>query len=96
VLCPNGGTDANACGIRPEIVTTSNPNLKPETSKQWSIGFVASPLPWLTSSVDFWNIEIDNKIAALSGRALMAHYDQYSQYVVRDADGYITEVTHRS
>lgn len=92
VLCPNGGTDANACGIRPEIVTTSNPNLKPETSKQWSIGFVASPLPWLTSSVDFWNIEIDNKIAALSGRALMAHYDQYAQYVVRDADGYISQV----
>jgi iron complex outermembrane receptor protein len=83
LLCP-GGKGTLGCGIRPDINTVSNPNLKPEKSKQFSLGVVVSPTPWLTSSLDFWHIELTDKIAALSGPTVIANYAQYSQYVLRD------------
>ncbi len=93
VLCP-GGKGTVGCGIRPDITTRSNPNLKAEKSKQFSLGFVVSPADWLTASVDYWNIEIDNRISALSGLTLVQNYERYKQYVVRDPaqDNVITQV----
>jgi len=92
VLCPTG-KEPTGCGIRPEITTVSNKNLKPEKSKQYSLGFVVSPTDWLTASVDYWNIQIDNRISALSGLALINNYDRYKQFVVRDpATQEITQV----
>jgi iron complex outermembrane recepter protein len=87
VLCPGGKpTDAagTGCGIRPEIDTSSNPKLKPEKSKQFSVGVVVSPAPWLSASLDFYRIELTDRISALSGQALIANYQQFSQYVIRD------------
>ena len=85
VLCPTGTNPPNnlGCGIRPEILTTSNPNLKAETSKQYTFGIVLSPAPWITSTIDFWRINLDNRIATLSGQTLIKNYSQYSQYVTR-------------
>ena len=83
VLCPTG-KEATGCGIRPEITTRSNPNLKPERSKQYSLGIVVSPMEGFTASLDYWNIEINNRISALSGLALINNYERYKQYVVRD------------
>ncbi|WP_163471420.1 TonB-dependent receptor, partial [Escherichia coli] len=37
-----------------------------------------------TASLDYWNIEISDRISALSGLALINNYDRYKQYVVRD------------
>ena len=87
LLCPGGKpTDAagTGCAIRPEIDTTSNPNLKAERSKQMSFGFVVSPVPWFSASVDFWRIDLTDRISALSGQLLIARYDQYKSFVVRD------------
>jgi iron complex outermembrane recepter protein len=85
LLCPNGGSGPG-CGIRPAIITTSNPDLKAERSKQWSLGFVVSPANWLTASMDFWQIELTDRIGALSGQELIRNYSNYQQYVVRDPD----------
>jgi iron complex outermembrane recepter protein len=87
VLCPGGkptDTARTGCGIRPEIDTSSNPNLKPEKSKQVSFGIVVSPVSWMSASLDFWRIDLTDRIAALSGQALIANYQQFSQYVIRD------------
>jgi iron complex outermembrane receptor protein len=82
LLCPGGvGTD---CGIRPDINTVSNPKLKPEKSKQVSLGMVFSPVSWMTASVDFWQLELSDKIAALSGPTVIDQYNLYKQYVQRD------------
>ena len=83
VLCPTG-KEASGCGIRPDIITTSNPKLKAETSKQYTFGVVVSPAPWITTSLDFWHIDLDNRISTLSGQTLIKNYAQYSQYVNRD------------
>ena len=89
LLCPGGVSvdgSGNGCGIRPDIITTSNPKLKPERSKQWSIGMVVSPTNWLTASIDFWQIDLTDRIAALSGLELVKNYTKYQQYVTRDPD----------
>ncbi len=95
VLCPNGVETvpgATGCGIRPAISTFSNKNLKPERSKQWSVGFVASPADWFSATVDFWKIDVTDRISVLSGQALIKNYAQYSQYVTRNPAGEIDTV----
>jgi iron complex outermembrane receptor protein len=92
VLCPNGvelQAPAQGCGIRPGITTTANPALKPERSKQWSFGFVVQPTETLSATVDFWKIELTDRISVLSGQALIQNYASYSQYVTRAEDGSI-------
>lgn len=44
-----------------------NPNLDPETSKTYTVGFVFQPrfAPGLSSSVDYWNVDIDGAIGSL-------------------------------
>ena len=91
VLCPTG-REPTGCGIRPGITGRSNPNLKPEKSKQSSVGFVVQPAPWLSGSVDFWNIELTDRIGALSPLLLVSNYAQYQQYVIRASDGSIDSV----
>ncbi len=88
-LCPGGkpvagNTTGAGCGIRPLIGATSNPNLKPEKSKQWSVGFVVQPVEGFSATVDFWNIELTDRIGALTGLAVIANYAAYKQYVIRD------------
>jgi len=85
ILCRTG-KEATGCGIRPDIIGVSNTNLKPEKSKQWSVGVLMQPTPWLSASVDFWQIELKDRIGAISGQLLISRYDQYRQYVTRDPD----------
>jgi iron complex outermembrane receptor protein len=48
--------------IQPDALTGGNVNLKPEKSKQFSIGAVLSPLPNVTVGLDWFRIKIDNMI----------------------------------
>jgi iron complex outermembrane receptor protein len=95
VLCPNGVETVpglTGCGIRPLIVTKSNRNLKPEKAKQLSLGVLAQPVPWMAATLDFWTIELTDRIGALSGQLLVKRYDQYKNFVIRNADGEIDRV----
>ena len=88
LLCPKGVETVAGqtnCGIRPEISATSNPKLKPERSRQFSLGFVVQPTDSLSATVDFWRIDVTDRIGALTGLAVVANYAQYSQFVKRDA-----------
>ncbi len=91
VLCPTG-REARGCGIRPGITGRSNPNLKAEKSKQYSVGVVVQPAPWLSASIDYWNIDLTDRIGALSPQLLVSDYAKYQQYVVRNAAGDLTGV----
>ncbi len=91
ILCPTG-KEPTGCGIRPTIIGKSNTNLKPEKSKQLSVGLLVQPAPWFSASVDLWQIELTNRIGAISGQLLISRYAQYAQYVTR-VDGEIDSIT---
>lgn len=91
VLCPTG-KEPLGCGIRPSITGVSNPFLTAEKSKQWSIGVFAQPLPWLSASVDVWNIQLNDRIGAISGQFLINNYATFRALTTRDSDGVLDGV----
>src|SRR3989454_48604 len=58
---PGGGTAAD-CAIQIGIITTGNPNLKPEKSKGTTFGIVWDPFPTTSLALDFWRIKRTNEI----------------------------------
>ena len=79
--CPSAG--AGFCAIRPGTLSGGNPSLKPEKSKQWSIGFVVSPTDWMSASVDFFNVEITDRISNRTPQEVLAL--NLPEFIVRDA-----------
>lgn len=53
----------------------ANPNLESETSKQVSLGAAWDATDWLNLSLDYYRIEIDNLIAAISTDTIIACLD---------------------
>jgi iron complex outermembrane recepter protein len=84
LLCPGGGT-GEGCNIRPGTRSGGNPDLKPETSKQFSIGFVVAPTDWLSASVDYFDIEIDDRISFRTPQEVLDK--NLTQYIVRNPAG---------
>ena len=89
VLCPAGnvaGADLTVCAIRPNARQGGNPDLKPETSKQWTIGFVASPTTWLSFSADLWEIKRTDLIYELTPQQVVANYTTFPGNLQRGAN----------
>ena len=89
VLCPQNPGNPQFCAIRPNARTGGNPDLEPETSKQWNVGVVFEPATWLTMSVDVWDIERKGLITRLTPQEVVANFQQFPHYIVREADGSI-------
>lgn len=55
-----------------EIVSGGNPNLKVEKSTSWTVGGVLTPrfVPGLSLSVDYYDIKVDDVIAAVSAQQI--------------------------
>ena len=89
VLCPAGnvtGADLAVCAIRPNSRQGGNPGLTPETSKQWTIGFVVSPTNWLSVSADLWEIRRKALIYELTPQQVVANYATFPNNLVRGSD----------
>ncbi|HSW03832.1 TonB-dependent receptor [Aquabacterium sp.] len=90
-LCPNGatapGADLSVCAIRPNGRNGGNPDLKPEESKQWTIGLVFSPADWLSGSIDLWEIKRQNLIYELTPQQVIANYTTFPESLVRGSNG---------
>jgi len=72
-----------ACGTTAfATITSPNPNLEPEKSRNYSVGFVWEPLPKSSVSVDLWQIVRKNEINQEQTTAAIA-----AGRVVRDPDG---------
>lgn len=83
------------CATQFTVRNSADANLKPEKSRQWAIGMVADPLPWLTTTLDYWQISKKDQIGQVTGDAIMADPDLYAAYnarIVRGVDGYITYI----
>lgn len=59
----------------PEL-SGGNPDVKPETSKQSSIGMVFSPMRSLSIGIDFWRININNIISTPSTQEIVTRFRQ--------------------
>ncbi|MFN3859869.1 MAG: TonB-dependent receptor [Roseateles sp.] len=70
----------------------SNPNLKPEKSRQFSLGLVFEPRPGLSLNLDYWNIEKRNLISTLGEDVILSNLTKYGRYVIRDEDGVIDHI----
>ncbi|MDB5674767.1 MAG: TonB-dependent receptor [Sphingomonas bacterium] len=55
---------------------SGNPNLKPETSRSFTAGLIVQPLPWLSFTVDYYNVKKKDVIVAgpNAGAARSAYY----------------------
>ncbi len=73
----------------------SNPNLKPEKSRQFSFGAVFEPRRDLMLSVDYWNIEKRDLIGTVGVDVILANLDKYAGLVHRNDDNEIDHIDLR-
>ena len=92
VLCAKNPGDVRYCKIRPAVITGGNPNLKPERSDQTSIGVVWEPTNWLSTSLDHFNINLKDRIAARTAQEVIANYQIFDEYIIRKPSGEIDYV----
>jgi iron complex outermembrane receptor protein len=83
---------ANACRVR-EIRSLSggNVNLQTEDSENYSIGMVWEPTDNWSLAIDYYHIEVEDKIGRLSVQEILNNEDQYPQLVNR-VGGQLTDV----
>lgn len=72
ILCANGsqttaGNVPSACSFSPPYVQTTNPDLQPEKSKSYTVGFIVEPVRGLNMSLDYYKIQIKNLIVTQAG-----------------------------
>lgn len=92
-LCPVPDDTNPNCDLSVEAISGSNPNLKPEKSKSFTVGLVFEPSNNLTIAADVFHIKRRNEITGLSPDYLLANESKYPGYVERDPDtGEITRL----
>ncbi|RZJ12871.1 MAG: TonB-dependent receptor [Rubrivivax sp.] len=70
----------------------SNANLKPEKSRQFSLGAVFEPARGVNLNVDYWNIEKTNLISTLGVDVILSDLAKYGGLVHRDEDEWIDHI----
>ena len=83
---PDAGYAFNSvCKIQPEVLNGGNQNLKPEKSKNASLGIVLEPFKDFTFGVDAFRVSYTNAINSLALSTLTddALYPQFTQYYHR-------------
>ena len=78
--------DARCVDTQLNVRNIASPSLKPETSTQWSAGFVFEPVNTMSFAIDYWNIEKKDAIGAITADAILANpNDQtlYNQFINR-------------
>ena len=93
-LCPDPTDQTNAnCDLSVEAIFGSNPALKPEKSKSFTLGMVFEPSSNLSVAFDAYRIKRTNEITGIDPNYLLAHEAQYPGFVQRDPDtGEITRL----
>ncbi|MBW8073881.1 TonB-dependent receptor [Metallibacterium scheffleri] len=58
------GNDAYTLPYSIAVLSTANPNIRPETSTSYTLGAVVQPLPNLSATIDYYHIKVNNIITA--------------------------------
>ncbi len=86
----------DSCTDQWNVKRESNPNLKPEKSRQFSLGSVFEATPQWSFNLDYFNIEVTDIISTLGEQTIINNPAKYNgSYIQRDSDGYITEILLR-
>lgn len=83
VCMAENDNDLTYCADLWETRTFSNPALKPEKSKQFSLGAVFEPNSQFSMSVDYWNIEKRDLISTLGEDVILGNLAKYESLVHR-------------
>jgi iron complex outermembrane receptor protein len=82
----NGGTSAD-CAKGISGVGGANPELKPEKSKGFTLGFIYSPTKDIDVLVDAYKVKQKNEVALGSATYLLEHPDKFpADYITRDTN----------
>ncbi len=95
--CPAGVVSAapGCASIRPVIVTGGRPNLGPEESKQFTVGFVAAPSDSFSFGADYWDIEREGTIQLLDLTTLSRNFAFFPDRFIRNAAGNLVAIDQR-
>ncbi len=97
--CPSlvvSSTNLNCASISPTTLFGGKANLKPETAKQWSLGFVVQPFAEFSANVDYWQITRENEIKSPSALdTLLPNYQLFPDNFIRDAAGNLVTIDER-
>ncbi|MDU8502392.1 TonB-dependent receptor [Pseudomonas syringae] len=88
----NGGIANRDCAQQFFSRNGGNTDLKPETARNVTLGFVYQPVTSLSLGLDFWWIKIANQIAEFPESAVFEQPDPYPDRLVRKADGSIDHI----
>jgi iron complex outermembrane receptor protein len=70
----------------------SNAKLKPEKSRQFSMGLVFEPMRDMSVTLDYWNVQKSDLISTLGVDVILANLDKYASLVHRDEDDVIDHI----
>jgi len=65
------GNDDPTAAIQLNTFTIANPNLGAEQSEQFALGMVYEPAEWFNMTVDYWNIEITDRVASIGAQTVV-------------------------
>jgi iron complex outermembrane recepter protein len=71
-------------------ITGGNPNLKPETSQNFDLGFVVEPIANLDITVDYYKINLKNQIQGLPGSTIYGNPTTFTNLYVLNNAGTLT------
>ncbi len=88
--CP---VDPTQCGrVSTPYRTGGNPTLKPEISKQASLGVAFQPMPSLQLTADYWQVKLNDRIRSLSPTFMITNYPLFKDSFIRDASGNVSYI----
>ncbi|RYF00023.1 MAG: TonB-dependent receptor, partial [Oxalobacteraceae bacterium] len=83
----------DTCTDQWNVERRSNPDLKPEKSRQFTLGAVVELDKRTNFSIDYWNIEKKDVISTLGEQVIIENPDAYNgKYIQRDEDGFISNI----
>ena len=82
-VCLAGGSTVTSCIDAWRVRSYANAQLKPEKSRQLSLGGVFEPANTMSVSVDFWHIEKRNLISKIGADVILGNLAKYEPLVHR-------------
>lgn len=83
VYCASNDGDLGVCASAWDTRNYSNPKLKPERSRQFSLGLVFEASRQFSASIDYWNIAKRDLISTLGDDVILSNLGKYEHLVHR-------------
>ena len=96
--CPSLKVDSARPGcesITPNVLTGGRASLGPETAKQATIGVVWEPSRRFSANADLWEVRKQNTIDSVNTATMIANYELFKGYFVRNGAGEIVALDQR-